>query len=609
MPFLRVMLAAVLLVAQMASAAEEKTVARIVNGVFDSAQPSTGALLWGANPDTAYSICSGTLIGCETFLTAAHCVCGGTGLSCTGAGAPDPGDYSIFLQHAGFFGVSSIRFRSDYDFPVADIAVLKLSAPVTGIPPTAINTTATPSPGTPGLIVGFGRSGGAASDYGLKRSGSVSVTTCPVGISNSTSVCWRFQDPVGPAGEDSNTCNGDSGGPLFVDFGSGPVVAGVTSGGTSENCLPTDNSYDANVYFYRTWIEAEGGPDLENDTCGDLAQVGTPAAKVFSAVGDLSVVSPQATHTFPVSDATVALRVTMNAEDDGSGNFDLYVKAGSPPTTSDFDCRRNGRGQLALCEFPSPVGGDWYILVVRLLGSGSYQVTATAFTTACSDPANEGQPCDDGNPCTGNDTCQSESCTGSPLSDGSECNDGSLCTQGDECQAGVCTPGPGPLSGCHAPVLAGTSRFLLVDGSNDIRDRLAWRWAKGEATTLAELGDPTTNTTYTLCIYDEVGETPTLVSETVIPPGPHWTAITKGYRYVDAERANGGIRRLALKEGPDRKARIVLRGKGQNLWVPGLPLRQESDVTVQLVNESACWEAKYSTYLRRDSERFEARSD
>lgn len=45
---------------------------KIVNGVALSGFPSVGLLLNGPSP----SVCTGTLIGCSTFLTAAHCVVG-----------------------------------------------------------------------------------------------------------------------------------------------------------------------------------------------------------------------------------------------------------------------------------------------------------------------------------------------------------------------------------------------------------------------------------------------------------------------------------------------------------------------------------------------------
>lgn len=61
--------------------------ARIVNGVLTAQYPSVGILMDSSNPNLATLLCSGTLIGCQTFLTAGHCV------------APDhnPQHYSVFL--------------------------------------------------------------------------------------------------------------------------------------------------------------------------------------------------------------------------------------------------------------------------------------------------------------------------------------------------------------------------------------------------------------------------------------------------------------------------------------------------------------------------------
>ena len=71
--------------------------------------------------------------------------------------------------------------------------------------------------------------------------------------------------------------------------------------------------------------------------------------------------------------------MALNAVDDGTADFDLYVKAGSPPTTLDFDCRRSGSGQFGFCEHVAPAHGTWYVMVRRFLGAGAYQVTATTF--------------------------------------------------------------------------------------------------------------------------------------------------------------------------------------------------------------------------------------
>lgn len=297
------------------------------------------------------------------------------GTSC----APNPGDYKVFLAHGGLFAVQSITVRPDFSFPIGDVAIVKLAKPVNGIRPSEINTTQAPVFGTPGTIVGFGRSGGTSFDYGLKRYGAVTTGACPPLVSPTTSVCWTFEAPIGPPGSDSNTCNADSGGPLFVDFGAGPRVAGVASGGTTSNCLATDHSYDANVYTYRNWTLDNAGADLDNPVCGALPQVGDAGAVSTDIQGSLSSTAPDGRASFGVPAATTLLRVGMNAIDDGVANFDLYVKQGTPPTTTSFDCARIGSAQFGVCDFGAPAAGTWHVLVHRVAGSGSYQVTATRF--------------------------------------------------------------------------------------------------------------------------------------------------------------------------------------------------------------------------------------
>jgi len=576
---------------------------RIVNGLFTSLYPTTGVLLDGNNPNTASMICSGTMIGCQTFLTAAHCV----------EASLDPDDYLVFLQHAGFFQVTNVALHPDYDFPIADVAVLTLIPAVNGIAPTPINTTAVPPFGTSGTIVGFGRRGGPNFDYGLKRVGAVVTAACSNGISDTTSVCWDFENPLGNAGEDSNTCNGDSGGPLFVDFGAGMTVAGVTSGGNSFTCEPADNSFDANVFYYSSWIQAQGGADLNNTSCGTLSQVGSAGTQVTDFVGVLTSAASQALHTIEVPPGQSQLRITMNGVDDGS-DFDIYVRFDQPPTPSLNDCEAEGLNQYAFCGFASPSAGTWYVLVNRYFGSGAYQVTATTFGAECGAPGSEGQPCSDGNTCTAGDVCQGGTCVGSPLANGTACNDGNTCTAPDACQAGICIGTEEPRTDCIQPFISerGLLRMKKVPGKPQT---LKWNWSQGSLTTKAQFGTPTVATHYDLCVFDQVAGVDQLLYQKRISAGgtcsgkPCWVENTKGYRFRDSRGAVGNITSLVLKEGVSGKASIKLNGKGPGLNLPGLPLAQESTVTVQLSNGATCWQAPFSTNRKNLSTEFSAKPD
>jgi hypothetical protein len=68
----------------------------------------------------------------------------------------------------------------------------------------------------------------------------------------------------------------------------------------------------------------------------------------------------------------------------GTGDADLYVKQGSIPTPSDFNCESAGATTDEACTFPTPTAAPWY---VTLYGYESYSgVTLTARYSAIAAP-------------------------------------------------------------------------------------------------------------------------------------------------------------------------------------------------------------------------------
>jgi len=425
------------------------TAPRIVNGVDTHAYPTAGALLYGFNgpatPDNAISWCSGTLIGCSTFLVAAHCV-----------DDLDPTHYLVYLQHAGLVPVASITRHPSYrevTFPAFDAAVIKLGTWVTGVTPTLINQT-DPLPFVPatGTIVGFGETRGGANDYGIKRAGTVHTESCPaaVGVSNSDVVCWTFQNPLGAPGTNSDTCFGDSGGPLFLDLGAGPVVAGITSGGTSNNCLPADDSFDANVFTHRAFILGQLDGD-STSACGGLPPIGDAQTTVASNDGTLSASHPSDTYTVNVPAGANALRVVLNGQDSGSFDVNLYVKQGPGASPSSFDCKADGRSVFGGCTVNLPAAGTWSIDLERTLGTGQYQLTTTIFrgpAPTCGNNTREfNEVCDgtDAAQCPG--ICRPDCTCPLPV-----CGNG-VVEQGEQCDGADDASCPGQCSAaCQCPV-------------------------------------------------------------------------------------------------------------------------------------------------------------
>jgi cysteine-rich repeat protein len=250
--------------------------------------------------------------------------------------------------------------------------------------------------------------------------------------------------------------------------------------------------------------------------------------------------------------------------------------------------------------------------------------TCTGSGVACPIDASrpDGTPCDDGLACTIDDTCVGGTCGGDSMtcgdgvqqaSCGEQCDDGNL-TSGDGCSATcqtefVCEPAP--RVGCKRPIGPGAAKIRLMDKVTDASDAIGWTWTKGAATTFAELGTPPTATDYLLCIYDDVRG---LAMSARVPADQSCagsgcsTATSSGLKYKDKAATPDGVTALSLKIGVAGKSKIILKGKGEPLPMPALPLGQT--VTVQLRNAAGtCWEAVYGAPQRNDPTRYQAKSD
>jgi len=355
---------------------------RIVNGVITADFPSVGLLMNEA--ETAF--CTGTLIGCSTFITAAHCVCPPDTfdyVDCLVEGVADPSQLKVFFQHGGFRSVSKVAVNPDYRFSIgSDVALLTLSEPVSGIAPSPLDTTGRIGVGMRATITGFGTAGGMTR-AGIKRTGTVMTQPCSF-APDSDNICWSFAP-----GQSANTCHGDSGGPLFIDADAGITLAGVTSGFAKpqnvEDCAVGVLSFESTVFAARGFIQAKAGSDIDNRSCGPLPEVGSDAVSVFEVSDTLGKSKSEARYTITVPPDTAELRVELNGElglGQTSIDFDLYVKQGREPTTTDNDCADTRRFVLGDCRITNPTPGTWNVLVKRANGSGMFQLTATTFATS-----------------------------------------------------------------------------------------------------------------------------------------------------------------------------------------------------------------------------------
>ena len=365
----------------------------IVNGLPTHLQPTTGALLFvGPDTKTQFLDCSAVLIGCRTALTAAHCVCK------TAANATecenelpdlDVADLRVFFQHSGFHHVREIYINPEFVAGVeGDVAILRLSELVTGIEPSRWHQgfPTSPNHGTPGVIAGFGNSGDDELDEAIKRVGTIETAACVAGtgVHEPENICWNYTGVITKPGDAANLCLMDDGGPLFIDFGNGPVVAGIHAGGGS-TCDVATYSYDTNLARAREWIDTTGGPDIDRDQCSELGEVGEPWVIVQGGEGNLPKNGDEKSFSFNVPEDALLIRVSVNGDTDNDGDYDMYVGLdGKIPTKDDNDCQARGVGQFGFCSFEE-TGAERVNVLIRHVrqkvgtGRSRFQVTVTAY--------------------------------------------------------------------------------------------------------------------------------------------------------------------------------------------------------------------------------------
>jgi len=246
----------------------------ITDGTTYAGHPSVGWLHIGGT-----TLCTATLVGPTTVLTAAHCI--------------QAGQSHVFYVGSGSYSSASEHPHGSYNATTKahDIAIVKLASTPSGITPSVISEL-TPSVGTALTLVGYGITATGATDQGTKRMATNTVATI-----NSTK--FRFD---GTGSGQGNTCFGDSGGPAFATLGGREVVAGTTVGGSSP-C----GSYgvDSRVDYYSDWIKTTAGGDLTG-TCASLSLAGSPVSGSSVAAG--ATVALTATATCGTGTAEYAFR-------------------------------------------------------------------------------------------------------------------------------------------------------------------------------------------------------------------------------------------------------------------------------------------------------------
>jgi len=158
------------------------------------------------------------------------------------------------------------------------------------------------------------------------------------------------------------------------------------------------------------------------------------------------------------------------------------------------------------------------------------------------------------------------------------------------------------------------SLLLVKDSVDERKDQLKWKWKKGDETVQADLDDPFTTATYTLCVYDTSGGVPSLVSSLAAAPSPLWVdKDPKGWQHKDKAGFSDGVQRITLRPGAAGRSQVQVKAKGVNVPMPA-PFSateffdQDPEVTVQLSNSdtAACWTSTFTAAKMNTVDRFKA---
>ncbi|MEU4746948.1 serine protease, partial [Actinosynnema sp. NPDC023658] len=215
--------------------------ARIIGGVPTAEFPDCVAI---GNADGW--CCSGTLVSPNVVVTAGHCVRGGCAARVfTGKDVSFPDDGEVIA-------VKTALAHPDYRPPRAtgDLAVLVLSRP-TSVPPRSIATRDQLTGARFVRLAGYGNTDVHSSGgYGRRRMVDVPIA----GDDPRYGADQATEFVAGAPFLDRDSCNGDSGGPAYVESDGRWFLVGATSRATASSLRPCgDGGIYTRVASYQDW--------------------------------------------------------------------------------------------------------------------------------------------------------------------------------------------------------------------------------------------------------------------------------------------------------------------------------------------------------------------
>lgn len=289
--------------------------------VPDGKWPDAAAVLYDGTDPTRNQGCTGVLIAPDVVVTAGHCI-----------------DESI---SAVFVNANDLRSSTGQVLPVEravaypnwgrtyDVGVLVLAQPSTVAPrPIASGCIRDQysKNGAEVAIVGYGATDANASQYGYELR--EAYTTISDVDCSATAGCESSVSPGGElfaGGDGIDSCNGDSGGPLYLVTDRGEYLIATTSRAGGNATVPCSQG---GIYVRSDavleWIRQETGRAIEDPTCNVAPEPTAQAIEVeagTTASTSVTANDPDTADTHTYSIAIAAEHGELTLHDDGTVDY------------------------------------------------------------------------------------------------------------------------------------------------------------------------------------------------------------------------------------------------------------------------------------------------
>jgi vibriolysin len=211
---------------------------------------------------------------------------------------------------------------------------------------------------------GGGSGGGGGGGGGTTTDGTLTSGTPVTGMSDAVNgqKFWKLVVPAGQTALTFTIAGGTGDADLYVQAGAKPTLTSYAcrpyKTGNSETCTfspPAAGTYWVMLNAYAAYA----GVTLTG-TYSAVAGGGDPVLANGVAVTGVADAAGGAKYWRVTTGANVALTVQISG---GSGDADLYTRAGSRPTTSSYGCRPYLTGNAETCNVTTSTAGDTYVMV------------------------------------------------------------------------------------------------------------------------------------------------------------------------------------------------------------------------------------------------------